>query len=253
MIDFEIEVIRRKIRKVMGKHAELERELKGKAGFIFLKMEEVLALGQYRFGSEISSADLTSQFRASRAPVAMAMNLLQAAGYIVIRPQAGAWVIQPSQEEVWAFFRLFANAEAVHTDLAAQRCNPAEVQILSQIQDTIERISPDESSDWVKEELILIGLFHKQVRLMAGTPWLSRQTSSVWPMSNFLMAASGGRSDYDRPSQHKTRRLIIDALLAKDAIRASEAMFKYVIGRGPSSPALHESTGNWHHFTPDSE
>jgi DNA-binding GntR family transcriptional regulator len=226
-------MIKRQMARVMGmtlNGVKLSPQFEGKSGFIFDEVEQRLAVGDYSFGSEISNSDLVKEFSASRAPVTMALNLLQAAGYLAIKPQVGVRVSSPTDEEIIYYFQMHAKSESIQAFLAAQRCTPEMVTILVLILDKLEDMR--DRSHSLRDQLALGGLFHSQIRLMAGMQWFSRQTVSAWRMSNFLIAnRSSKKLSAPKPDENRLRREIIASIQENFPARAAELMEEFVTCR----------------------
>ncbi|MBV1918414.1 MAG: GntR family transcriptional regulator, partial [Sphingomonadaceae bacterium] len=192
-------------------------QLEGKAGLIFDEVERRLATGQYAFGAQIVTADLVKEFAASRAPVTMAMNLLQSAGYVTIRPQVGVWVASPGDEEILDFFRLYARSEGLHTANATRRATSEAISVLELIGGQIEQVEAGGDQSCDRELLALCSLFHSLIRQLAGTPWLCQHSASAWRMSNFLSANRPAGSQPALYAQgNEFRKAIIEKMKAKD-------------------------------------
>lgn len=230
-----IQIVRRRMDRAAG-GASLQPQFgprpEGKAGAIFDEVELRLAMGVYPFGSEIVTADLVREFGASRAPVTMAMNLLQAAAYVTIRPQVGVWVVSPSDEEIVDFFQIYARSEELHTFNATRRANEDALAILDLIETQIEQVEAARSPGFDRELLALYALFHSHIRAMAGTPWLCQHSASAWRMANFLTANRRAADDsgrHERESGH--RRLIVERMKAGDGEGAGALMRAFVMSR----------------------
>lgn len=228
-----IQIVQRRIaRATQSSGAQIGPRLEGKAGQIFDEVEKRLATGVHPFGSEIVTADLVREFSASRAPVTMAMNLLQAAGYVIIRPQVGVRVVSPTDEEIVDFFRLYARSEELHTCNATRRATPETLAILDLIEEQMEQVEAARGPGVAREILTLSALFHSQIRAMAATPWLCQHSASAWRMANFLTAnRPAADGSVRRDWANASRRQIIALMKLGDASGAGRAMGQFVMGR----------------------
>jgi DNA-binding GntR family transcriptional regulator len=233
----EIELVRRRMARLDGGTGQAYRP-EGKAGRIFDEVEQRLATGIFPFGSEILTQDLVREFSSSRAPVTMAMNMMQAAGYVTIRPQVGVWVVAPNQEEIAGFFTLYARSEAMHTLAATRRASDEGLALLEHIAAVIAGLPADTTLHVRRELLSLTSLFHQQVRAMAATPWLCQHSASAWRMSNFLIA---GRPSADalamRAREADYRKRLVGLMQAGEAEAAGALMEEFIVGRFVASPA----------------
>ncbi len=227
----EIEMIRRQMTRLCVDRGQQSKPA-GRSNWIFDEIEQRLATGVYLFDSEIVTLDLVREFNSSRAPVTMAMNMLQAAGYVTIRPQIGIRVVAPSDEEIAGYFVLYARSEGLHTAAATQRASKDGLSMLVRISSVIEQAEIEETIQSRREQLILSSLFHEQIRSMAGTPWLCQHSASAWRMSNFLLANRlVGNVTLMRERAAEYRRRLIRLMLAAEGDAAGRLMEEFINSR----------------------
>jgi DNA-binding GntR family transcriptional regulator len=66
------------------------------------RLREAIIDGEFGLGEMIPEESLASSFGVSRTPVREALNQLQLAGLVVIRPQRGSYVFEPSEADIAA-------------------------------------------------------------------------------------------------------------------------------------------------------
>lgn len=64
------------------------------------RLREAITDGQFPLGSMIPEESLATSFGVSRTPVREALGQLQLQGLVVIRPQRGSYVFEPSEEDI---------------------------------------------------------------------------------------------------------------------------------------------------------
>lgn len=66
------------------------------------RLREAIIDGDFALGAMIPEESLATQFGVSRTPVREALNQLQLQGLVVVRPQRGSYVFEPSEDDVAA-------------------------------------------------------------------------------------------------------------------------------------------------------
>jgi DNA-binding GntR family transcriptional regulator len=66
------------------------------------RLREAIIDGEFGLGEMIPEESLANSFGVSRTPVREALNQLQLAGLVVIRPQRGSYVFEPSEADIAA-------------------------------------------------------------------------------------------------------------------------------------------------------
>ncbi len=64
------------------------------------RLREAITDGQFPLGSMIPEESLAASFGVSRTPVREALGQLQLQGLVVIRPQRGSYVFEPSEDDI---------------------------------------------------------------------------------------------------------------------------------------------------------
>jgi DNA-binding GntR family transcriptional regulator len=206
--------------------------LRGKAGRIFYTMERRFAAGFYKFGEDISVTKLVEEFGASRAPVTTALNFLRADGYLIITPQVGCRVINPSKEEILDFFMMFGKMEGTMAALAAQRHTPEHIALLRDIEDKIRRATPTGEEKILDQFVELLAVFHELIREMANSPRLASRMVTFWNMSEFLLWNGAKKSLTDKLKiSNDERRAILDAIASRQSEKAEALMEAHILGK----------------------
>ena len=110
---------------------------------VYERLQELLISRSLAPGDHLVEERLAAQLGVSRGPVREALQRLHRDGWITIRPRYGAFVNQPTAQQVHEFFeaRELVEREAAH--LAAERCTPEDAARLLEICDQAD-------TDWAR-------------------------------------------------------------------------------------------------------
>lgn len=203
--------------------------LVGKSGAVFSELELRFARGYYKFGDVLSTAELAAEFGVSLQPMRAALGQLRALGFVIITPQVGCKVTDPTAAEICDFFRLFGRMEGVMASLAAERHDTKQLIQLEVIsRNLLECAVPKNGTS--DEYAGLVGEWHRTVRQMANAPSLGWRLNSFWNMSDFLLwqgAPNLGKEQIQKANAQ--REAIREAIVARDVERAENLMFEHVL------------------------
>jgi DNA-binding GntR family transcriptional regulator len=105
---------------------------------VYERLQEMLIARTLAPGDHLVEERLAAQLGVSRGPVREALQRLHRDGWITIRPRYGAFVNQPTPQQVDEFFEARELIERSATRLAAQRCTPEDAAALLAICDEAE-------------------------------------------------------------------------------------------------------------------
>ncbi|TFV74455.1 GntR family transcriptional regulator [Blastococcus sp. CT_GayMR19] len=99
------------------------------------RLQEMLISRVLAPGDHLVEERLAAQLGVSRGPVREALQRLHRDGWITLRPRYGAFVNQPTTEQVHEFFEARELVERSAARLAAERCTPEDAAALVRICD----------------------------------------------------------------------------------------------------------------------
>ena len=105
---------------------------------VYQRLQEMLIARTLAPGDHLVEERLAGQLGVSRGPVREALQRLHRDGWITIRPRYGAFVNQPTAQQVDEFFEAREFLERSATHLAAQRCTSEDAAALLGICDEAE-------------------------------------------------------------------------------------------------------------------
>lgn len=97
---------------------------------VYDRIEEMIIRGTLQPGQHLVELELAEQLGVSRNPVREALQGLQRAGWIELRPRQGAFVRTPTPAEVEGFFRVRTVLEMESARSVARNCGPEDLERL---------------------------------------------------------------------------------------------------------------------------
>ena len=82
------------------------------------RLREAIIDGEFALGAMIPEEQLATQFGVSRTPVREALNQLQLQGLVVVKPQRGSYVFEPSEADIAAICQFRCVVEPSAAELA---------------------------------------------------------------------------------------------------------------------------------------
>ncbi|HSW06967.1 GntR family transcriptional regulator [Aquabacterium sp.] len=94
------------------------------------RLREAIIDGEFALGAMIPEESLAAQFGVSRTPVREALNQLQLQGLVVVKPQRGSYVFEPSEADITAICEFRCTVEPSAAELAYHHDREATVAAL---------------------------------------------------------------------------------------------------------------------------
>jgi DNA-binding GntR family transcriptional regulator len=111
---------------------------KSLAAIVAQRLREAIVDGEFGLGTMIPEESLATSFGVSRTPVREALNLLQLQGLVVIRPQRGSYVFEPSEADIAALCEFRCVVEPHAAELAHRHERDATLAALQSAIDEME-------------------------------------------------------------------------------------------------------------------
>lgn len=191
--------------------------------------------GQYGAGARIVVDDLVAELGASRQPVMDALKRLANEGYVEILPQVGCRVAVPLRQDILDYFRLFARAEGLCAELAAERADDDDIERLAAVSARIGALAAGPPSPRRANGYHAFNRdFHGLIHAIAATPVVAAVAADLWDRADFYISAALGTHLFaDRvPEAHVEHEAVLAALAARDPARARAAMEAHIMGFG---------------------
>jgi DNA-binding GntR family transcriptional regulator len=182
---------------------------------------ELIISGSLKPGQHLVEAELAEHLGVSRQPVREALQRLQTAGWVDLRPAQGAFVHSPTEEEAAQLLGVRAVLETYSAQLAAKNAKPEDVERLWELQrDGVDALADDDVERLVAANTAL----HDFVTSVAGNAVLAELTGQVGQKVRWYytpIAKPRGKEAWNEHSR------LIKAIAEGDADRAGEIMRRH--------------------------
>jgi|TARA_B110000305_G_scaffold136079_1_gene151846 DNA-binding GntR family transcriptional regulator len=199
----------------------LQRSL---SGTVQNQIEELLLQGKLQGGDKLNEAELAELFGTSRGPIREACKGLVQAGLLTAIPNRGVFVRKMDLREVLEVYDIRAFLDQLIGQLAAMQGSERQVEELVQIHTRLSAaVQLDDFEQYYPENLA----FHQKLLEMTGSQRLTAMYSSlVKELHLFRRKGLIQRGSMD--VSNAEHELILQAITAKDPIRAGLAMRNHV-------------------------
>jgi DNA-binding GntR family transcriptional regulator len=170
-------------------------------------------------GMKLPEPELCELFGVGRAVVRRVLEKLSYDGIVVLRPNKGAVIAEPSREQTREIFEARRAVERVLVEMAVKRVTPANVDTLRrQLAEEHEAMHRFDQPSWAR----LASSFHLAVGALAGNPILLDYLSELVTRCSLIvgMYEPAGNA----PCEHGEHAGIVDCIEAKDAAGAVARM-----------------------------
>jgi DNA-binding GntR family transcriptional regulator len=200
----------------------------------YARLRAAIVEGRYAPGERLIEVKLASELEASRGPIREALRRLDAEGLVVHERNRGAIVRPLTLAEVIDQYELRGRLEAYAAELAAQRATDDELSRLRTAADTFTTVRTDGAGDGIAgvrrlndanralHDMILEAAHHTRLSTLVG------RTVDL-PL---VFRAFNRFGDAERERSDMFHHWIVEAIVARDATRASRLMAEHIaLGR----------------------
>ncbi len=179
-------------------------------------------------GSWIDEQVLASEYGISRTPLREALKVLASEGLVILKPRRGCYVTELSEQERKEVFPVMALLEGRVAEEAARRATGADFSRLSAIHAELETHAAANDTDNFFETN---QRFHTALQEIAGNRYLAQLINDT------RQVAKLARRDSLRPAGRlqqslQEHRMILEALLARNAALAGQRMHDHLLSGG---------------------
>jgi DNA-binding GntR family transcriptional regulator len=178
-------------------------------------------------GGWIDEMALAERWAISRTPLREALKVLAAEGLVELVPHRGCRVIEMTGDDADALFPVMALLEGRCALEAVRKANNADVAALRVLHDELEQHAAASDVDGYYRAN---HVFHSRVQQLADNRWLDRATGDLRRFMRLLRGRQlnlPGRID----ASINEHRVLIDAFVQRDAVRAERAMHDHLIAQ----------------------
>jgi DNA-binding GntR family transcriptional regulator len=188
---------------------------------VYDALTELIISGSLKPGQHLVEAELAEHLGVSRQPVREALQRLQTAGWVDLRPAQGAFVHSPTEEEAAQLLGVRAVLETYSAQLAAQNAKPEDVERLWELQqDGVDALAEGD----VKRLVTANTALHDFITSVAGNAVLAELIGQVGQKVRWYytpIAKPRGKEAWNEHSR------LITAIAKGDADRAGEIMRRH--------------------------
>lgn len=197
-------------------------------------------------GEFIDENLLAEQWHISRTPLREALKVLAAEGLLELVPRRGCRVVEISEADADELFPVMAMLEGRCAFEATQRMTDAQLRELQRMHDELERSATALDVDGYYQAN---HVFHSFVQQLANNRWLDRVTADLRKFVRLLRGRQlvlPGRIE----ASIAEHRVLIRAMLERDAARAEGAMHDHLIAQLAALKTLRELEARTTHIPP---
>lgn len=200
-----------------------------KAHEAYLRLHSAITHGRYSPGTRLKEMDLAASLHMSRTPIREAIRQLQRDGMVTVLPNRGAVVRTLNAQEIDDTYSLRAVLEGYSASRAATRLEAGALAHLEEVNDLFERAvhAYDSATNDVDGLIRLNRAFHEAIAIGSNnhrvTDFLQRAIEIPAHLKRLYW-----RSDRARQGAVLHHQEILEALLARDPMRADAAMRTHV-------------------------
>lgn len=185
-------------------------------------------------GSWIDEQKLAADYGISRTPLREALKVLAAEGLVELVPRRGCRVLELSDDDAEALFPVMAMLEGRCAHEATRRADDDDLADLQRLHGVLEKHAAAHDRDGY---YAANHVFHSRVQALAANRWLDRVTGDLRRFMRLWRGrqlALPGRID----ASINEHRVLLDAMLQRDARRAERAMHDHLMAQLAALKAL---------------
>ncbi|BCQ26501.1 FCD domain-containing protein [Caballeronia sp. NK8] len=174
-------------------------------------------------GTKLPEPELCAVFGVGRAVVRRALEKLAYDGIVVLRPNKGAVIAQPTRAETRAIFEARRAVERALVELASERASTADIAALrGQLDEEHQAMHRFDQPSWAR----LASAFHLRIAALAGNAILEHYLSELISRCSLIVGAYEPVGN--APCEHDEHTVILDCLEARDAAGAIAHMMAHL-------------------------
>lgn len=186
-------------------------------------LREKIVSGDYALGEQLSEKNIGAELGVSRTPIREAMLSLERNGLIIIRPQSGTYVFNPSRSDTIHLCKMREILETAAIKLAAESQDKMLFERLSDIISESERLL----SQNLAEVHVLDNLFHFTLIEASGNPFLLDAYKTISDKLRALRQLLPLSSKRIAPALKQHKQILV-AIKNNDVEKAEEILRSHV-------------------------
>jgi len=200
------------------------------------RIREMIRKGLLNKGDRIVEKDLCASLGISRTPLREALRYLTSEGLITILPHRGAYVAEPSMDEIREMFEVMTLLEGNCAAMAAKKISPGDLRKLEKLH---ERLENHYKTDQPEKYLDANQKFHSALQEMAGNKVLNDVVNGL--RQKIVLYRYRQLYQPDRFEASITEhRALMDALRKQDSVAAENLMRQHLRNQCEALKNLYE-------------
>lgn len=191
------------------------------ADAICAALRQRIIVGHYAGGVRLTEEQIAADFKASRMSVREALRVLNAEGFLTMRPYFGTFVATMTQQQASDLLEVQGGLEAMAAGLAARRRSVEDVDELRHIVEQGRRVATDDKA----ASAALHGRFHSVLARASGNESLALVMLQVRYKVDWVYASAVRRPQGDSWVEHSR---IVDAIERADPDLAARVAHDHV-------------------------
>jgi len=188
---------------------------------VYDALTRLIISGSLRPGQHLAEAELAKQLGVSRQPVREALHRLQADGWVDLRPAQGAFVHEPTDQEVDQLLSVRSLLETEAARLAAKAATPAHLQ---QLYDLLDEGNDALARTDIEHIVAANAALHAVVAAASGNAVLAELVALIDRRMRWYYTPIAGTRAAESWHEHAE---LVDALAAGQARRAADVMRRH--------------------------
>jgi len=198
---------------------------KSRAALVAQRLRDAIVDGQFALGEMIPEEMLAASFGVSRTPVREALNQLQGLGLVVVRPQRGSYVFEPSEQDISALCEFRAVIEPAAARLAWHHHREATLAALEEaVADMAVAHKQKNKVRYSRADTRL----HEAFVQHCGNPYLQVSYATAGPRFAALRTHLGAAADVLNPRGLKEHKQMLELFRQGDFAAFEALMLAHV-------------------------
>ena len=182
-------------------------------------LREAILKGILKPGERLKQSELAEELGVSRMPIREALRVLETEGLILLEPHKGAIVKSISKEDFKEIYALRSVLESLAVEKSVLYMTNKEIEELKTFVDIME------NTEQIEEFIMYNNEFHKL--LIKHCQW-DRLNSFVQILWNGFPQQTPRFLEGQKTLSNKEHRLILEAVIARDALKAGSLMAGHI-------------------------
>lgn len=196
-------------------------------GIIYNKLKEAIRKKQILPKRQLVETTLAKKFGVSRTPVRQALKRLELEGYIIMVPNKGAFLAQPSLKEINDIFETRIVLEKKIISLASEKVYPKGME---ELEETIK----DEAQTYIEQDIVKYNYINKNFHLilakLSGNTVLYKYMQDIFINIERFFSFYSFINEKKPPPSINAHKDIIRLITKKEQALAEQLMEEHIKG-----------------------